>query len=149
MPLLSIIEEPSTRSKLKALALEAYSNIVAERSLSIEAHVLEIVVQCMGETEHAVVSIQEVTTRMIQQYGSEYDRPITNRWIGSVLRKRLHLRTYKSHGIYVIPTSERTKVAQLCARFGVEVEFKVGITEAAEGQNQTVQSGDVGTSGTQ
>jgi len=149
MPLLSIIEEPSTRAKLKALALDAYSNIVAERSLSIEAQVLEIMVQCMGETEHAVVSIQEITTRMIQQYGSEYDRPITNRWIGSVLRRRLHLHTYKSHGIYVIPTSERVKVVQLCARFGVDIEFKVGIAEAAEEQNQTVQSGDVGTSETQ
>jgi hypothetical protein len=100
----------------------------------------------MVETDHAV-SIQEITTRMIAQYGAEYDRPITNRWIGSVLRKRLHLHTYKSHGIYVIPTSERAKVAQLCARFGVDIE--VGITEATEGQNQTVQSGDVGTSGTQ
>jgi len=53
---------------------------------------------------------------------------MTNRWIGSVLRKRLNLRTYKSHGVYVVPLGERSKVLQLCTRFGVDIDH-LGISE--------------------
>ena len=49
----------------------------------------------------------------------EYERPITNRWVGGILRKRLNLQTYKSHGIYVVPMSERTKIELLCTRYGI------------------------------
>jgi len=54
------------------------------------------------------------------RYGAEYDRPITNRWIGSILKKRLNVQTYKSHGVYVVPVTERSKVALLCKRYGIE-----------------------------
>ena len=43
---------------------------------------------------------------------------VTNRWIGNILRKRLNLRTYKSHGVYVVPSTELPKVQLLCARYG-------------------------------
>lgn len=60
-----------------------------------------------------------------EKFGSDYDRPITNRFIGNVVRQRLHLSVYKSHGIHVIPMSEQSKVTQLAIRFGV-VERGVG-----------------------
>ena len=64
---------------------------------------------------------------------------VTNRWVGGILRKRLNLQTYKSHGVYVVPASERTKIELLCTRYGIN-----SITDLAP----AVQSGDVGTSGT-
>ena len=62
----------------------------------------------------------------------------TNRWIGSVLRKKLNLQTFKSHGVYVVPMSEWPKVELLCGRYGVSV-----ITDLPQDQ-----AGDVGTLGT-
>lgn len=66
-----------------------------------------------------LIPVAEVTTAFVSRYGQEYERPITNRFIGGVLRKRLRLSTYKSHGVYVVPAIEKPKVDQLCIRYGV------------------------------
>jgi hypothetical protein len=139
LPLLSVIRDPRLRADLKSVALEAQSNLIAERGLLAEAQVLEIVAELMATTERAVVPVAEITGGLIERYGAEYDRPITNRWIGGIIRKRLNLQTHKSHGVYVVPTSERTKIDLLCGRYGVNV-----ITSSKAPYN----SGDVGTSGT-
>jgi hypothetical protein len=121
LPLLSIIQDPTLRSELRSVALEARSNLIAERGLLMEAQVLEILAELMVTIDRPVVPVAEITAGLVERYGAEYERPITNRWIGSVLRKRLNLHTYKSHGIYVLPKSERTKVELLCVRYGVSV----------------------------
>jgi hypothetical protein len=121
LPLLSVIKDPTLRTELRSVALEAQSNLIAERGLLVEAQVLEILAELMVTIDRPVVPVAEITAGLVERYGAEYERPITNRWIGSVLRKRLNLHTYKSHGIYVLPKSERTKVELLCVRYGVSV----------------------------
>jgi hypothetical protein len=121
LPLLSVIRDPALRGDLRSVALEAQSNLIAERGLLAEAQVLEILVELMLTTDRPVVPVAEISVALIERYGDEYERPISNRWIGSILRKRLNLHTYKSHGIYVLPMSERTKVELLCARYGVSL----------------------------
>jgi hypothetical protein len=121
LPLLSVIRDPHLRDDLKSVALEAQSNLIAERGLLAEAQVLEILAELMTTTERAVITVADVAHGLIERYGTEYDHPIGNRWVGGILRKRLNLQTYKSHGIYVVPMSERQKVELLCERYGVNV----------------------------
>jgi hypothetical protein len=66
---------------------------------------LEILAELMSSSERPVVPVSDIVTGLVERYGGEYDRPITNRWVGSILRKRLNIRTYKSHGVYVVPIS--------------------------------------------
>ena len=139
LPLLSVISDQNLRAELQSVALHAQANLVAERGLQVEAQVLEILAELMATTDRAVVPVADVTLGLIERYGAEYERPITNRWIGGVLRKRLNISTYKSHGIYVVPMSEHAKVELLCTRYGIN---SIADVTAA------VQSGDVGTSGT-
>jgi hypothetical protein len=139
LPLLSVIRDPSLCAELRSVALDAQANIVAERGLLAEAQVLEILAELMEGSDRAVIAVGDVTAGLFERYGSEYERPITNRWVGGILRKRLNLQTYKSHGVYVVPASERTKIELLCTRYGI-----TSITDVAP----AVQSGDVGTSGT-
>ena len=141
IPLLSVISDPVLRVELRSAALDAQANLVAERGLLAEAQVLEILAELMATSDHAVVPVADVTVGLIERYSAEYDRPITNRWIGGLLRKRLNLQTYKSHGVYVVPMTERTKVELLCGRYGVNVVTDVAATAVEE-------TGDVGTSGT-
>jgi len=61
---------------------------------------------------------------------------VTDRWVGAIVRKRLNLRTYKSHGVYVIPVAQRVDIEQLCGRYGIEMPSRAS------------PSGEVGTSGT-
>lgn len=139
LPLLSVISDPNLRAELRSVALDAQANLVAERGLLAEAQVLEILADLMAGTDRAVIAVGEVTAGLIERYGAEYDRPITNRWVGGILRRRLNLQTYKSHGVYVVPASERTKIELLCTRYGINSLADVAAA---------VQSGDVGTSGT-
>ncbi len=136
LPLLSIVQDTGVRDDLRSLAREMHTALVAERGLLAEAHIFEVLANLMDASERTVVSVAEIAVAVIEQYGSEYERPITNRWVGGILRKRLNLHTYKSHGVYVVPISERMKIKLLCTRYGIETD------------GRSVQSGDVGTSGT-
>ena len=138
LPLLSVISEPSLREELKAVARDAQANVAADRGLLAEAQALDVLASLMTETNRPV-SVADITAVMIARFGPEHGRPITNRWIGGLLRKRLNLRTYKSHGVYVVPISERAKIDLLCARYGIE----------RPEDKPAVQLGDVGTSGTE
>ena len=119
IPLLSIIDDErlqeEVRDSVKSFDLELY----AERSASAEAGVLEILREILSEPGRANVPVSEVTTAFVGRFGQEYDRPITNRFVGGILRKRLRLSTYKSHGVYVVPATDKPKVDQLCIRYGV------------------------------
>jgi hypothetical protein len=141
VPLLSVVSAPSLRAELRSIAVDAQANLVAERGFSVEAQVLEVLAELMSAPDGSAsaIAINAIAASMIERFGSEYDRPITNRWIGGLLRRRLNVQTYKSHGVYVVPMSERTKVELLCTRYG--------ISSAADVAGE-VQSGDVGTSGT-
>ena len=137
LPLMSVVADDKLRSELRAMALEAQLNLVADRGLLIEAQVLEILAELIAGSERPVVAVADIVAGLIHRYADEYDRPITNRWVGSILRKRLNIRTYKSHGVYVVPMQERSKIELLCRRYGVGVEAEL---DPERGQ------GDVGTS---
>ncbi len=138
VPLLSVVRDPALREELRSVATEAQAGLVAERGLLVEAQVLEILAELVEGTDRMVVPVADITSGLVERYDAEYERPITNRWVGGVLRRRLNIRTYKSHGVYVVPVTERAKVKMLSTRYGVDV-----ISDVTGGT-----PGDVGTSGT-
>jgi len=52
----------------------------------------------------------------------DYERKVTSKWIGNIIRKRLNLKTQKSHGVYVIPVSERPKLERLYEKYGISLK---------------------------
>jgi hypothetical protein len=139
MPLLSVVTDAALRQELRTVATAAQAGLVAERGLLSEAQVLEILAELMAGSERAGIPLAELASKFADRFGAEYQRPISARWLGSILRKRLNLQPYKSHGVYVLPASEWPKVQLLCERYGITT------TVAAA---DPLQSGDVGTSGT-
>ena len=121
LPLLSVVADEDLRADLRSMGLEAQLSLVADRGLSVEAQVLEILAELMAASERPVIPVADIVAEFIERYGFEYERAITNRWIGSILRKRLNIGTYKSHGVYVVPMGDRSKIELLCARYGVSV----------------------------
>jgi hypothetical protein len=133
LPLLSVVSDATLRDALREAAREAQSALIADRGLSVEAQVLEVLSELMRSAGGSGVAVGVLTAAVRERYGTEYDRPLTDRWIGAIVRKRLNLRTYKAHGVYVIPVGQRVDVQQLCARYGIETKRAAG---------------EVGTSGT-
>ena len=119
---MSVVADEKLRSELHSMAKETQLNLVADRGLQVEAQFLEILAELMVGSQRPVIPVADIATDLIDRYGDEYDRPITNWWVGSILRKRLNIRTYKTHGVYVVPMQERPKIELLCKRYGVDPE---------------------------
>jgi hypothetical protein len=118
MPLLSIIEHEALRKDIRDSVRSFEHKLSAERSGTIEAWTLAVLLD-LGAQDCWPIPVSTITEAYRTRYADEYEKPITPRIIGNVLRSRLRLMTYKSHGVYVLPITEKPKINELCLRYGV------------------------------
>jgi hypothetical protein len=119
VPLLSIIGDAKARKDLQELARQYNREMIAERGMDTEGQVLEIIRDLLAAGE-AKLSIKDITAWFADRHGDDYERKVTTKWMGGIIRKKLHLRTQKSHGVYVIPLSEESKLDRLFERYGID-----------------------------
>ncbi len=119
VPLLSVIGDAKLREEFSRVASGTQAALVMERRLTVEAQVLEALLDLMSDESKTAVPLKELTTKLLESYGTDFERPLTNRWVGLVLRKRLHIATYKTNGVIAVPITERAKVAYLSRRYGL------------------------------
>lgn len=119
LSLLSLVDDPDVRSAMQAALIEENANILSERRETAEGAVLVAVVEAFAAAAGANVTVRDIAERFNAAHCAEYGGPISNKWIGNVLRKGLRLATRKSNGIYVVPISEKPKIDALAARMGV------------------------------
>ena len=130
VPLLSIIEDNKAREELREIARQYNREIITERGMDTEAQVLEVI-RDLAASETARIAIKEVSAWFTDRYGGEYERKITNKWIGSVIRKKLHLKTQKSEGIFVIPLlEEQPKLDRLYQKYGLAPKEEASSSDA-------------------
>ena len=116
-PLLSVVGEEALAAEIVSRARDDSESIKIEKGRDIEQHVLEIIMELyMGSTP---LAIREIAVGVYLKYGNEHIRAITPKWIGSIIRNRLGLRTVKSNGIYVIPYTERKKIEGLFDKYNL------------------------------
>lgn len=119
VPLLSVMEDEEARQSLRQLARGSYSKIVAERGLSTEAQLLSIIRDMAKATEKLSLPISQLATRFLEVHGADYGGRVSPRWIGTILRRRLHLSPVKSHGVYVLPLTDSVRLHALYVRYGL------------------------------
>lgn len=119
LPLLSIVDSRPLREALIALVSATQQSAAAERGLSTEAQVLEIIYELRGASDAQVISMRDIAQAFRTRFGQEYERPITPRWIGAVLRQRLHLTPYKSNGHFVLAAEASTRLEALYEQYGL------------------------------
>jgi len=142
VPLLSVIDSEATREELRAVASGYQQALVAERASTPEADVLEVVRDLVDDCDGTSIATGIIAARFVERHGANYDRPITPRWIGNLLRRRLRLVTFKSHGVYVLPLSERPKLEILWEKYGTTNDAGTPTSDLVRPGRQ----GDVGTS---
>lgn len=121
VPLLSIIEDEKARANLRGLARQLNREMVAERGMDMEAQILEIIRDLLASGER-MPSVKDITNWFMDKYGADYERKVTAKWVGGIIRKRLNLKTQKSHGVFVIPPSEHIKLDRLYEKYGISKE---------------------------
>jgi hypothetical protein len=131
VPLLSIIEDPEAIEDLRELARRYNKEMIADRGMDMEAQILEIIRDMLsspyGESR---LPLKDITSWFVDRHGMDYERKITSKWIGTVIRKKLNLKTQKSHGAYLIPLSEEPKLDRLYEKYGI------GSKEVEDPENQ-------------
>lgn len=139
-PLLSIIDDPKSREELKALARHYNCELIADRGLDMEAQILECIRDLLESSDTGHVSVKEITDLLSDRHANEYEKRLTAKWVGSVIRRDLRIKTQKSHGIFIIPPSELGKLPRLYERYGISPEENLEESSQAE----RVDFGDIG-----
>lgn len=119
VPLLSIVEDDAIKEEIRDAAQGLEKELRAEKSSAPEGELLVILSELMEDFSRTSIPLSEITKLFVERHGADYDRSITNRYIGYLIRKRLRLHSHKSHGVYVVPLSEKSKIEALCARYGI------------------------------
>lgn len=119
LPLLSVVSDANDREELRALARRYHVEMISERGMDLEAQILEVI-RDLRASERAL-SVKNITSWLSDRHGEDYERKITTRWVGSVIRKKLQLRPVRASAGYVIPPEEFSKVDRLYERYGIAV----------------------------
>jgi hypothetical protein len=126
MPLLGLVDDPRMRGELQELARRYNRELVVDRGMDAEAHLLEIIRDMLASDDRAALSVKEITSWFVERHGAEYDRKITPKWVGGLIRRRLGLKTHKTNGVFAIPREEEPRLPRLYVRYGVEPQRPTG-----------------------
>lgn len=132
-PLLAVATDDTVREELASYAKRRSRDLKDERGMTAEAQVLEVIAKLKEANKAERISLKAITVAFVTRFGREYEERITNRWIGSIMRKNLMLKPRKSHGVYVLPTEELLKLEPLFERFGIKDQSPKR-TEATDGE---------------
>jgi hypothetical protein len=130
LALLSIIDDEGLRSRVRDELLGEEARVIDERASSLEATMLGVLVDAFLRTEKPHVSIKEIAGAFNQASTAELTVPMTNKSVGTFLRNRLHLKSTKTRGVYVVPQTERTRVMALAQRHGVIAKENTELEES-------------------
>lgn len=118
-PLLAVLDDEGVRANLRTFARRLQQQTVADRGLELEGRVLEIIRALADSDETGRLAVKDITQWFADRYGEEYDGKVSTRWIGHVIRRKLLIRTQKSHGAYLIPPAEFGKLTLLYEKYGI------------------------------
>jgi len=137
VPLLSIIKDEPLRAELKISVSEYHKQMIADRGMEMDGQIAEVIHELLYEDGKAEPTIGQIKDRLEEKFGSELDRKLTARWVGSKIRNSFNLHTTKTRDGYIIPISEKDKLNRIFERFGV-----VNIVNDEKVENRTIQLAD-------
>jgi hypothetical protein len=117
LPLLAVVRNPQDREELRALARRYHGEMVSERGMDLEAQIIEVI-RDLRDSDRPL-AVKDIASWVADRHGDEYERKITNKWIGRVIRRKLQLRPVRTSSGYVIPPEELAKVDRLYERYGI------------------------------
>jgi hypothetical protein len=121
-PLLSVVEDQSAVVRISSFLGKLNDDLADERSDTAEAQVLAVIRELVSRGPDSRLAIQDIAAEFTTRFGEEYERRVTPRWIGSLVRRRLGLKPNRSTGIFTLGPEEVAKLSALYARYGIGTE---------------------------
>jgi hypothetical protein len=119
-PLVSVIDDVSAREWVVSTLGKYNEDLVEERSETAEAQVLTVIRDLVSKGPDVRLAIQDIATEFTSRYGAEYERRVTPRWIGSLVRRRLGLKPSRSTGLFTLGPEDVARLKALYVRYGLE-----------------------------
>jgi hypothetical protein len=119
-PLLAVTQDPEAKHNLQTLLRRYHKELMADRGMEIEAQLLEVIRDALAGSTDGAVSVKEIANWFIDRHGEDYERKVTPKWIGSIIRKRLRLQPERVHGVFVVPPAELPKLKRLYIKYGLQ-----------------------------
>lgn len=118
VPLISVAPTSDMQQTIRKFAEICEERSRSFRALSIEAEVVGTICE-LFEANGEDLAVGLIASTLKARVVGEFERPVTPRYVGQILRRDLGLYTYKRHGTFVLPATEEKKVRQLAARYGL------------------------------
>jgi hypothetical protein len=116
-PLMATIEDEEAKGRLRDLARGLERQIVTDRGMETEGQLLEVIRDlAAAETP---LSVKEITALFADRHENDYDRKVSPKWVGYLLRRKLGLQPQRVGGAFVLPPTESTKLARLYEKYGL------------------------------
>ncbi len=131
-PLLAVVSDDVERAKVASLIAKYNEELLEERADGPEAQVLAVIQELVAKGPDARLAIQDITREFLRRYGDEYERRVTPRWIGSLVRRRLGLRPSRSTGIFTLRPEDVARLASLYTRYGLTPSTEAGPPRATQ-----------------
>lgn len=119
LPLLSVAPSPEARSSILAYAAGVQDGVLSDRAGSVEGQLLLVLADALRVAPKTVLPLQEIVSAFSSRFGGDYDRLITSRYVGGILRNRLGLPLYKTNGVIAVSLKDSSRLDALFARYGV------------------------------
>lgn len=133
-PLLAVTTNAGAHNRILLLAKRHAETLLADREGSVQAQILDIM--WAMHTEGATWSVKDIADRFAARYGTELERPVTARWIGFQLRRKLGVTPVRRGGAFFVPESSHVHITALFRRYGVgDVNGDVGTSDKAAKQD--------------
>lgn len=116
-PLLSVVHSEKDKNEILEVARIYSYELLADRHHTVEADVLSAIKHLIDSKED--LSIKHITEEFIGMFGGQYDKKITSKWIGWIVRKKLNLKTIRSKSGYLIAQNQKEKVKLFIKRYGL------------------------------
>lgn len=120
LALLSLVDDAATRDRIVCELAGEEARVLQERADTLEAAMLSALEDAFEGATGPNAPIDDIARRFNDACREELGRPMSNKWVGGFVRKRLRVATLKTGGVYVVPATERPKLARLLQRFGVK-----------------------------
>jgi len=118
-PLLALTKDTKAQNIIADYAQEAHLVLKSSRAHSVEESILKVI-QELVEQKISPLSVKAINRRYQSKHGADHISPVTNKWVGGVIRNRLHLSTIKRNGVYIIPETDQARLLALFKRYDIQ-----------------------------
>jgi len=119
LPLLSVAPAAEVQRAIRGYADQVQETALSDRLNSTEGQLLSVIAAALASGAKGSLPLKTIVTAFTEHFGGEYDRPITHRFLGNVLRNRLGLPLYKTAGVVAVSLKDMPRIEALLARYGI------------------------------